>query len=90
MQIDLRYAGKQEHNSFIVRREPGDICGQRVSSRRCAFASAVKTGLDDLLWEPNGNGYYTLEYADDIAILMNGNFLLTMSYKENCAQSNSG
>jgi hypothetical protein len=35
--------------------------------------------VDDLLWELNSNGYYTLGYADDIAILINGNFPYTVS-----------
>jgi hypothetical protein len=35
--------------------------------------------VDDLLWELNCNGYYTVGYADDIAILINGNFLYTVS-----------
>jgi hypothetical protein len=30
--------------------------------------------VDDLLWELNYRGYYTVEYADDIAILINGKF----------------
>jgi hypothetical protein len=35
--------------------------------------------VDDLLWGPNSNGYYTVGYADDIAILVNGKFLQTVS-----------
>jgi hypothetical protein len=30
--------------------------------------------VDDLLWGLNDNGYYTVGYADDIAILINGKF----------------
>jgi hypothetical protein len=33
----------------------------------------------DHLWELNGSGYYTVEYADDIASLTNGKFLQTVS-----------
>jgi hypothetical protein len=35
--------------------------------------------VDDLLWELNSNGYYTIRYADDIAILINGKFPYTVS-----------
>jgi hypothetical protein len=35
--------------------------------------------VDDLHWELNINGYYTIGYADDIAILINGKFLLIVS-----------
>jgi hypothetical protein len=34
--------------------------------------------VDDL-WGLNNNGYYTVEYADDIAILINGKFPQTVS-----------
>jgi hypothetical protein len=30
--------------------------------------------MDDLLWELHYRGYYTVGYADDIAILINGKF----------------
>jgi hypothetical protein len=36
--------GKQEHNCYIVVRDAGRVCGQGVSARRCAFASAVGPG----------------------------------------------
>jgi hypothetical protein len=35
--------------------------------------------VDELLWELNDNDYYTIGYADDIAILINGKFLQTVS-----------
>jgi hypothetical protein len=35
--------------------------------------------VDDLLWELNSNGYYTVGYAVDIAILINGKFPYTVS-----------
>jgi hypothetical protein len=35
--------------------------------------------VDNLLWGPNNNGYYTVGYADDIAILINGKFFQTLS-----------
>jgi hypothetical protein len=35
--------------------------------------------VDDLLLELNGNRLYTIGYADDIAILINGKFLQTVS-----------
>jgi hypothetical protein len=78
MQIGLCYAGKQEHNCYIVRRDPGGVHGQRVSSGRCAFGSAWSLIVDDLHWGRNSNGYYTVVYADDIAII-NGKFFQTAS-----------
>jgi hypothetical protein len=35
--------------------------------------------MDDLVWGLNNNGYYTVGYADDTAILINGKFLQTVS-----------
>jgi adenylate cyclase len=35
--------------------------------------------VDDLLWGLNSNGSYTIGYADDFAILINGKFLQTVS-----------
>jgi hypothetical protein len=35
--------------------------------------------VDDLLWGLNGDGYYTVGYADDTAILIHGKFLTTVS-----------
>jgi hypothetical protein len=35
--------------------------------------------VDDLLWGLDSNGYYTVGYADDIVILINGKFLQTVS-----------
>jgi hypothetical protein len=35
--------------------------------------------VDELLWELNHRGYYTVGYADDIAILINGKFPQTVS-----------
>jgi hypothetical protein len=35
--------------------------------------------VDDFLWELNDSGYYTVGYADDIAILINGKFPHTVS-----------
>jgi hypothetical protein len=35
--------------------------------------------VDYLLWELNSNGYHTVGYADDIAILINGIFTHTVS-----------
>jgi hypothetical protein len=34
--------------------------------------------VDDLLWERNKDGYYTVGYADDIANLINGKFPQTV------------
>jgi hypothetical protein len=35
--------------------------------------------MDDILWGLHGNGCYTVRYADDITILINGKFLQTVS-----------
>jgi hypothetical protein len=35
--------------------------------------------VDYLIWGLNSNGYYRVGYADDIAILINGKFPLTVS-----------
>jgi hypothetical protein len=47
--------------------------------------------IDDLLWGCNSSTYYTVAYADDIAILINGKFFRTVSeVLQLWAQSNSG
>jgi hypothetical protein len=35
--------------------------------------------VDEFIWELNDGGYYTVGYEDDIAILINGKFLQTVS-----------
>jgi hypothetical protein len=35
--------------------------------------------VDDLLWGLNDDGYYTVGYADDIAVLIHAKFLTTVS-----------
>jgi hypothetical protein len=47
--------------------------------------------VDELLWELNDNDYYTVGYADDIAILSTENSfrLCQRSYKQHYAQSSS-
>jgi hypothetical protein len=35
--------------------------------------------MNDLLWELNNDGLYTVRYADDTDILINGKFLQTVS-----------
>jgi hypothetical protein len=35
--------------------------------------------VDKLLWELNDNEYHTIRYEDDIAILINGKFIQTVS-----------
>jgi hypothetical protein len=35
--------------------------------------------VDDIIWELNSNGYYTVGYADDTAILINEKFPYTVS-----------
>ena len=35
--------------------------------------------VDELLWDLNEAGYYSIEFADDIAIIIRGKFLSTVS-----------
>lgn len=42
-------------------------------------ASVAKVLSNDLLWEFTNDGYYTVGYADDIGILINGKLLQTIS-----------
>jgi hypothetical protein len=44
MLMDLYYAGKHVYKCYVVRRDPRDDCGRRVSAGRCAVASAVEPG----------------------------------------------
>jgi hypothetical protein len=62
-------------------------CATSVKKNRCETMCAVSVLLpllwslvvEDPLWGLNSNGYYTAGYADDIAILINGKFLQTVS-----------
>jgi hypothetical protein len=45
--------------------------------------------MGDDLWELNSNGYYTVGYADDIAIVINGKSLQTVRGLMPCAQSSN-
>jgi hypothetical protein len=62
---------------------PGETPG--ASSARGCPRGAVFSPLlwslvvNDLLWELNDNGHCTVGYDDDIAILINGKFLRTVS-----------
>jgi hypothetical protein len=77
--MDLCYVGKQEYNCYIVGRDPGSVCDQGVSSGRCAFASAVGPGRGRFSLGAQRRWYYTVAYADDVAILINGKFPHTVS-----------
>jgi hypothetical protein len=50
-----------------------------VSAGRSAYSSAVEPGRGRSSLGPNSNSYYTVGYADDIAILIDGNFPHTVS-----------
>jgi hypothetical protein len=71
-QMELHYAGKQEHNSYTVRRDPGNICVWKVLSLLWGPGSGWSSGTQC-------NGYYAVGYADDIAIIINGKFFQTVS-----------
>jgi hypothetical protein len=67
----------------IVFRLAGDTMRASVA-RGCPQGSVLSPLLwslviDDLIWELNKKGYYTVGYADDIAILINGRFPNTVS-----------
>jgi hypothetical protein len=57
----------------------------RVSAARGCLQGCVLSPLlyslavDEHLWELNDNDYYTVGYADDILILINGKFPRTVS-----------
>jgi hypothetical protein len=73
MQVDLCYDGKQNHMWYIIWRTLG------------AFVRGVFSLLlwilvvDCLLWGLNDDGCYRVGYVDDIAILINGIFISTIS-----------
>jgi hypothetical protein len=46
--------------------------------------------VDELVWELSEGDYYTVGYADDIAILINGKFPQTVPEVLQTAQSSSG
>jgi hypothetical protein len=55
-----------------------------VAARGCSLGGVLSPLLwslvvDDLLWGLNSNGNYTVGHADDIAILITGKFLQTVS-----------
>jgi hypothetical protein len=78
MQMDLCYAGKQQYNCYNVGR-PWDIRGKRVSAGRCTFASAVEPGHERSSLGTQQQWLLHVGYAEDIAILINGKFLQTVS-----------
>jgi hypothetical protein len=67
----------------IIATSSGETMGVSVA-RGCLQGGVLSPLLwsvvmDNLLWEVNSNGYCTVGYADDIAILINGKFLQTVS-----------
>jgi hypothetical protein len=40
MQMDLCYVGKQEYKCYIVWRDPGGVCGKRVSAGTLLYCGA--------------------------------------------------
>ena len=79
MQMVLCYAERQEYKCYIVWREPESVYGERVSTWRCSLPLLWSLVVDDLLWELNSKGHFTVGYAADIAILINGKLPYTMS-----------
>jgi hypothetical protein len=77
--MDLCYAGQQKHKRHTVRRDPEGVRGQRMPAGGVLSPLLWSLVVDELLWELNSNGYYTVGYADDIAILINGKFPYTGS-----------
>jgi hypothetical protein len=79
MQVDKCYAGKQDNNYYIIRRNPGGVRVQGVSAGGCFSPLLWSLVVDGPLWGFNDDEYYTVGYADDIAILTYGKFLTTVS-----------
>jgi retron-type reverse transcriptase len=76
--VDLLYAGKQKHSNHTgetLRVSTAKGCPQGGVLSPLLWSLAV----DELLRELNDSGYYTVGYADDIAILINGKFPQTVS-----------
>jgi hypothetical protein len=66
MQMDLFYTGKQLH------------CQDKPQGGTL-LPLLWSLVVDDLLWELDNCGYYTVGYAADIAILINGKFIQIVS-----------
>jgi hypothetical protein len=80
-------SGKHGIEPAICRTITATLSGEilRVSASRSCLQGGVLSPLlwslviDDFLWELNDKGYYTVGYADDVAILIHGKFLSTVS-----------
>jgi hypothetical protein len=77
--MDLCHAGKQEYKCHTGCRDPEGFRGQSVSAEGVLSLLLWRLVVDYLLWELKSNGYHTVGYADDIAILSNGKFTHTVS-----------
>jgi hypothetical protein len=67
----------------IIATLSGDIL-RASAARGCPLGGVLSLLLcsldvDDFLWELNSHSYYTVGYADDIEILINGKFLQSVS-----------
>jgi hypothetical protein len=70
-------------NKYISATLSGEILGATMA-KLCPQGDILSPLLwslvvDDLIWCLNNNGHYTVEYADDITILINGKFPQTLS-----------
>jgi hypothetical protein len=78
MQMDLHYGGRRNITATLS----GETLGTSTAGR-CPQGGMLSPLLQSLvkddLWGLNSNGYYIVGYADDIAILINGKFLQTVS-----------
>jgi hypothetical protein len=66
------------HSHTCRRNSEGD-CWQELSAGGILSLLLWSLVVDELVGELSGNGYYTLGYADDIAILIRRTFLNTVS-----------
>jgi hypothetical protein len=69
MQVNLFCAGKKENNNLRESMAKGYPHGGMF------LPLLWSLGVDDLFWELNNDGHYTVGYAKDTAILIIGKFL---------------
>jgi hypothetical protein len=69
--VDLLQSRYKEYNNNTVRRDSEWIYGKALTAGLCV--------VDKILCILNRGNYYTIGYADDIAIVINGKSLQTLS-----------
>jgi hypothetical protein len=79
MQMDLCYAASRSISATLSGQTLGASAAKGCPQGGVLSPLLWSLVVDDLIWGLNSNGYYTVEYADDIAILINGKFPHTVS-----------